>query len=177
MLWISDLIFYGALTATVIILGLVFNLLLHDRRYEVGIYLALGESKRRIISQLLIEVLVISILATMLALFIGNQLSQVISREMLSNDFIRQEEEIPQVEFIDTPHEFMIFTTERMSAEELISFYDVSLSFSSVLLFFGAQLGSILLASFLSIIYLLRLDKKNTDTQELNFMRMEVDKY
>jgi len=96
---------------------------------------------------------------------------------MLSNDFIRQEEEIPQVEFIDTPHEFMIFTTERMSAEELISFYDVSLSFSSVLLFFGAQLGSILLASFLSIIYLLRLDKKNTDTQELNFMRMEVDKY
>lgn len=159
MLWIADLIFYGTLVVTVIILSLLFTLLLHERRHETGIYLALGESKRKVISQLLIEVMVVSAIATTFAFFIGNQLSQILSREMLLNEFIKLEDEIP-AEFIDTPHEFIIFTTERMSAEELISFYDVSLNFSTALLFFGSQLGSILLASFISIIYLLRLDPK-----------------
>jgi len=160
MLWISNLIFYGALIATVVILGLTFTLLLHERRREIGIYLSLGESKAKIISQLLIEVLVVSAIAITFAFFLGNHLSQILSREMLMNELIRQEEEVPQVEFVDTPHEFVIFTTERMSIDEMISMYEVSLSFGSVALFFSAQLGSVLISSIIFITYFLRLDPK-----------------
>lgn len=75
MLWIAQLIFWGAVVAKIMILSLVITLFLRDRKHEIGIYLALGEKKGKILAQMISEGLSISMVAIVIALFVGNILS------------------------------------------------------------------------------------------------------
>ena len=160
ILWISDLVSIGAIIATVTILSLLFTLLIHERRYEIGIYRTLGESRKKVMIQLLIEVATLSVVAMMLALFIGNHLSNTISRDMLEREFIRQEQEDSSGFADHIPFELFLFTPEPVSIEEMVNTYNVSLNVSNTAFFFAFQLGSVLFSTIISIIYLVRLDPK-----------------
>ena len=81
--WIADIVLIGAIVATILVLSLLITLFLRDRRHEIGIYMALGERKLKIISQILIEVFVVSVFGITAALFIGNAMSSQISQSML----------------------------------------------------------------------------------------------
>lgn len=76
---IAKVIFVAALIATIIILSLVVVYFMQDRRKEIGIYASLGESKKHIISQLVLEVALVAVIAISAAsasgLFLGNKLS------------------------------------------------------------------------------------------------------
>ena len=83
---IANGILWVSIFATLLILSLFITLFLRDRRYEMGVYLALGEKRSRIISQILIEVMVVAVLGTTLAILSGNIISRTISRSMLHNE-------------------------------------------------------------------------------------------
>lgn len=76
---IAKVIFVVALIATVVILSLVVIYFMQDRRKEIGIYASLGESKKNIISQLVLEVAFVAVVAISAAsasgLFLGSKLS------------------------------------------------------------------------------------------------------
>jgi len=49
MEWIASIILYVAASATLVILSLLVTLFLRDRKHEIGIYLSLGEKRKKVV--------------------------------------------------------------------------------------------------------------------------------
>jgi len=161
MLDISDLIFIGATLATIFSLTLMITLFLNDRRSEIGIYRALGESKHKIVYQVLTETFAISIVAIFLALFTGRLLSDSFSRNMLEQSLLQQEQENP---FVGLAEDFnwnrIFYNQSLMTVDEMIAAYDVSLDGSRIAFFVVVQIITIAISTILPIAYILRLEPK-----------------
>ena len=85
---IFNWVLIGAVVTSILVLSLLILLFLRERKQEIGIYLALGEHKRKIVSQMLIEIFIPSILAITLAIFTGGVISSEISRNILRRELI-----------------------------------------------------------------------------------------
>ncbi|MGH4124073.1 MAG: ABC transporter permease [Clostridium sp.] len=72
--------------AGTVILSLLINLSLKDRRYEIGVLMSLGESRFRIIGQLLLELIIVATIAFSIATFTGNKVSQNVGNTLLQNE-------------------------------------------------------------------------------------------
>lgn len=72
--------------AGAIILGLIIMLSIKERRNEVGILLSLGEKKIKIVSQFLVEVLIILTLSLGTSAIIGNTVSKQIGNMLLAKE-------------------------------------------------------------------------------------------
>jgi len=148
----------GALCATLAILSMLTLLIVIDRRKEIGIYLALGEKKRKIFTQISTEMLIPCILAVTLALFVGNVLSGEISQTMIEHDMIAQLED-PNRE-VNRGQLYGLGFQMEMTFEEMLSAYEVGLDSVTVVLFYGLTMTAILLSTFVPIFYITRLDPR-----------------
>ena len=160
LLGMADFIHWTTLIASIVILVLVSMLFLRDRRHEIGIYLALGDKKRQIVGQLLLEISVVAIVAMMVALFIGNQLSSNISRELLQQALIEQHEETSGAYARSLPWALMHFEPRDMSIEEMMEMYDVSLDSNVVVTFLLTGTGVVLLSTLIPVLYVLKMKPK-----------------
>ena len=158
MLQIADFVQWVVIVASIVVLTLVIALFLRDRRHEIGVYMALGEEKRRVITQILIEIGLVSIIAITLALFAGNFLSDILSRQMLEQQLTQQleEDEIRGV----ISWELVLFDPGAMTAEETMKMYDVSLDVNTILTFVGVGTVVILVSTIFPIWYVVKLEPK-----------------
>lgn len=83
--------FSKTLVATVSIAGamilvLIIALSLKDRKYEIGVLLSLGESKVKVISQLVVEVLLVAVIAFGVSSFTGNLAANKIGDTLLQKE-------------------------------------------------------------------------------------------
>lgn len=143
--------------AGILMMSLLIVLFLRDRRYEIGIYLALGEKKSRIIAQMMIEVLTVALVAVTLSLFAGNVLASSMSESMLRNDMIagRAYAEMSTFGVLDT----MGVITD-MSADEMLARYDVSLDFVTIVSFFTVSITTVVASTMMPMFYIVRLNPK-----------------
>jgi len=141
-----------------IILSLLITLFLRDRKHEIGIYLALGEKKGKIITQILTEVLSVSIIGITLSLFAGNIISDGISQQMIHNNMMNELEN-PSMNFDWNPLEGMGFNT-NMSMDEMLENYEVGLDGQTIGLFFLVGAGTVILSTISPIIYITSLNPK-----------------
>jgi len=161
MLMIANIVLWVSVGATLVILSLLITLFLRDRKYEIGIYLALGEKKGRVISQILIEVMSVAIVAVSLSLVTGSLLSSNISQQMLHNDLQQRQEDRWQMGgWVDIPWELRMFSPGELSMEEMLEMYDTSLDGTTVAIFFGVATGTILISTLAPIMYVMRLNPK-----------------
>ena len=72
--------------AGAMILVLIIALSLKDRKYEIGVLLSLGESKIKVISQLVVEVLLIAVIAFGVSSFTGNLAANKIGDTLLQKE-------------------------------------------------------------------------------------------
>ncbi|SCW65771.1 putative ABC transport system permease protein [Paenibacillus tianmuensis] len=79
-----------------IILGLIIMLTIKERRKELGILLAIGEKKGKLIGQLLVEVLCIAALAFSFSIFTGGTVSQKMGDSLLQKEVISFDEKQQQ---------------------------------------------------------------------------------
>lgn len=136
----------GAVVATTIILSLIIQLLLIEKKKEIGIYLSLGEKKSNILWQFVLESMTIVFIGITISLFTGRLLSERISLDMIENHFVEQ---------LDNPNrvvhegrlESMGFRVE-MSTEEMLDLYDVRIDSAVVLSFYVVALGT----TFISVL-------------------------
>lgn len=163
--WIAGIILYVAIGATVLILSLLITLFLRDRKHEMGIYLSLGERKRKIAGQILTEVMMIAVIAISLSLFTGNILAKNISSSMLENQIIAEhtngpDDIMPQ----DLKYSYSSFSSNysgsTLSGTDLIDAYKVTLDVKTILLFFACGIGTVALSTLIPIAYTLRLNPK-----------------
>jgi len=159
LLDVANMLMYGAIASAIGVLSLTLIFFLHDRRYEIGIYLSLGEKRSKVLIQLLIEVLVVAILGITLALLVGNIVSNHLSQTMLRNEVLAFESERPWWEAFPEGIE-IAFGYQQLSYEDMLEAFDTSLSIGAVALFYAIGLVIALTSTLLPIWYILRLEPK-----------------
>jgi putative ABC transport system permease protein len=158
--WISGIVLYVAMGATILILSLLITLFLRDRRHEMGIYLSLGERKIKVAAQVLIEVMAIAIIAVSLSLVSGNVLAKNMSSRMLQNQITAEQEKSAN----DVSGKGDIYDPEgnsvSMSSQELMDSYRVALDMNTILIIFLVGTGTAFVSTMAPIVYTLRLNPK-----------------
>ena len=176
---IANWILWIAISATLLILILLITLFLRDRRYEMGIYLALGEKKVKIILQVFIEVVVVAFIGITLAVFTGNAALSEISRTMLRNELVELNNahsaegrsvaitgagEISSMSFYIPGSNSLVGRGRgfsfKITPEELAEQFDVSLNTEVIFLIYGVGLTIIGVSTLVSVIYIIRLNPK-----------------
>jgi len=159
---IANWVLWVALGATLLILSLIITLFLRDRRHEIGVYLALGEKKTRIISQILMEVVVVALIGMTLSVFAGSIISNAMTQEMIRNELVAE----PAHRFDSGGGGWEGVNLEHMNVErgitldELVEAFDLSLNGGTIGLFYVIGLGTVVLSTVLPIIYVIRLNPK-----------------
>ena len=158
MLYIANIVLWVAVGATLIILSLLITLFLRDRKHEIGIYLALGERRGGIISQILVEVLSVSIIGITLSLFAGNIISEAISSQMLRNTMMADLESghhAPEWNPLDG-----LGYGVNLSMDEMLESYQVSLDGRTIAFFYLVGSATVVLSTISPILYVTSLNPK-----------------
>ncbi|MGX6980066.1 ABC transporter permease [Vagococcus elongatus] len=154
---ISGLVLYVAVGASLLIVTLVILLFLRDRKHELGVYLSLGEKRVKVIGQIVVEVMIISLVAITLSVFTGNLVADGVSSSLIAS-----QEQTENYEMYSDPdfYEFQQLGTETVSQEDVISAYEVKLSASYIVTFYLVGTATILLSTIVPLIYIMRLNPK-----------------
>ena len=154
-----------SIAAVIVILGLVIMLFLRSRRGEMGIYLALGERRGKIMGQVIVEVLTVAILAMLAAVFIGNIVSGQISDKLVVEQVTAAADAQRDGEYYNTGDNLTSNLTimgynKLISGEFIAENYDVSMNARTVLIFFAVGITAVVLAVSVSMIYIVTLNPK-----------------
>jgi len=161
ILEIADLILWLTMGATIITLILTITLLLRERRHEIGIYMALGDRKLKILSQFLTEIFLVATVGIALALFTGNVLSGHISRNMFEQTMIeRMNDEYSLAFDPNISSDLMLFNPGDIPLEEALEMYDTSLDTQTIAIFIGVSFIIILISTIAPIMQIVRLEPK-----------------
>lgn len=147
---LSKYVLIAAVFGTVLITGLVVLLFLRDRKRELGIYLSLGEKRSKVVGQILIEVLVVAVIGITLSLFSGNFIASQVSDTMIQADNSAGYDEVIYYSELHT----------NLTTEDVIDSFEVNLSTSYILGFYGIGLLTILISTIIPLIYIVRLNPK-----------------
>lgn len=149
---LSKYVLIAAVGATILITGLVVLLFLRDRKRELGIYLSLGEKRSKVIGQILIEVIVVAFVGITISLFSGNLLAGQVSDTMMKSDN-NQEDYYGGYVYYDA-------LESNITTDDVLDSYEVQLDLGYVLAFYGIGLLTILMATIIPLVYIVRLNPK-----------------
>jgi len=140
-----------------IVLSLIIMININERKLELGILLSLGESKVKIIGQVMLEIILITLLAVSISLVSGNFLARVIN---ISNN----NESIGNVdEFSDTASYSLIsiYGYEKdINTDDMISEYEIGFSINYVVAYYLIIIIIIILVTSIPIYKILKLNPR-----------------
>ena len=152
------------IVASLLLLMFLIMLLLRNRKHEIGIYLALGKRKRSIIFQFKTEILLVTVIAITLSLFINQAISVRLSRHFVTQEMASVQVQKPtqgiMIEnqiFMRNEHLLDWFVPEVREVEELIEIFDISLQVSDILFFYSGAIVIAMSSVTLSTLYVMRL--------------------
>jgi len=146
------------------ILTLFVVLDIRERKKEIGIYLALGERRGKVISQALIELLIIALIAISASILVGNFFADNLSQSILQSDLEQAisaglQDPLGGREYFERSLS-MIGITPAVVAEEIVLAYDTSLSVSIILVIYTIATATVLLSTIIPMLYILRLNPR-----------------
>ena len=140
---LSQIVLIIVTLVSLLVTGLLVLLSIKNRFREMGLYLALGERKCKVVLDLVTEYVIIGFLALTISMFIGNRIAEKGAAAVISQyDFPAEEIE----------SEFTTATTE-----DVINAFDVKLDADSALMLTACTMGIILTASTLASLYVVRI--------------------
>lgn len=137
------------------ILSLITALTINQRKNEIGILLAIGESKAKIVSQFIVEVVAIALIAFTLSTFSGLSIGKMISDVTLSS-FINTETTAPVPTGIGGGNRASTITVEEIEPVEL----DVKFDPIVLVQFFGAGILISIISVAIPALYVTRFNPK-----------------
>ncbi|MHC5269600.1 ABC transporter permease [Enterococcus sp. LJL98] len=149
---ISGYVVIIAVAAALMIITLIVLLFLRDRKHELGIYLSLGESRGKIIGQILVELLLTSALALVLSLITGNLLAGGISESLLQMDWLSGSQ--------DGMMYYGGMMDNNLTPADVQDAYRVTFSVGYIISYLLIGLGTVLLSAIVPLLYILRLNPK-----------------
>ena len=161
---LADGVRIGSVIAVIVTLSLLTLLFLRDRKYELGVYLALGEHKRTVAFQLLTEVLVISLFAVTTALFVGDMIASQFSTTMLRHEMIRLAEDENRITNVSTDTPAGMGFIIDLTTEDLVALYDTSLDSTTILTFYGLAFLTVTISTILPVLMIVKMNPKDVLT-------------
>ena len=152
MLDISDGLFVGATLSTIASLGLLVLMFLRERQYEIGIYLSLGDRKRRIMAQLLTEVVMISMIAVTFSLLMGHVVASKMTEQMIQTELVNQAMDESRIFPVWANSPESLGFSHHMTHEDMLELYDATMNVGSVLTFYVVALTTVLVATLVPIV-------------------------
>ena len=137
--------------ASIILLSLIIQVFVNERKYEIGVYLSLGESKKNVITQILCEILLVGLLGISTSLFTGNMIGKSLSSDLLERQ-IKQHEEIHNGMSDQNNYE--------ISQEEILDTYEVSITMEYIICVYAGGLVVLLLSSVYPMNSILKMKAK-----------------
>lgn len=153
---LSKITLYVAVGASVMILSLVIVLFLRDRKHELGIYLSLGDKRNKVVSQIVMEVLMIAFLAFTLSIFSGNMIAKSLSKSLVNVEKF-QDGGIMYNDMISTS---FFDPNETVSPTDVVDAYSVELTASYIAGFYAIGLMVVVLSTVVPTLYITRLNPK-----------------
>ncbi|NLP37117.1 MAG: ABC transporter permease [Firmicutes bacterium] len=147
---ILNYVFYITLGSSVVVLALVLFAFARDRKKEIGIYLALGERKARIILQLIMETVAVGLVGAALAVTSSTYLASVISQLMLPAQPV---EEAPSFMMMES-------VLAKIDYASIMQSFNIGLDLPTIIYFFIAIILTIIVAQLIASVYILRFDPK-----------------
>ncbi len=151
---ISKYVVIVAVIATLLILSLVVLLFMRDRKHELGIYLSFGESRGKVITQIVLELLMISSIALVLSLITGNFLGGAISQSLIQSDWISNSSQEGMMYYGSN------LMQNSLSFMDVQQAYKVTFSIGYIVTYLLVGVGTVLLSAVLPLLYILRLNPK-----------------
>ncbi|MBQ9036221.1 MAG: FtsX-like permease family protein [Erysipelotrichaceae bacterium] len=140
---LSQIVCIVVTLVSLLVTGLLVLLSIKNRFREMGLYLALGERKCKVVLDLVTEYVIIGFLALTISMFIGNRIAEKGAEAVISQyDFPAE-----QIE-----SEFTTATTE-----DVINAFDVKLDSDSALMLTACTMGIVLIASSFASLYVVRI--------------------
>lgn len=162
---ISTVLVVVVIFAGAFIIGLLSMLSIKDRKYELGVLLALGESRIKIILQLIREMIIVAVIAFSLATGASNVMAQATTNFLLNQEINSESTESTTQEFgrggnfggnMRTPG-----STDLASIDvETIDTLTISVNFIDVLEMFGIGLLIIIVGNVIQASFVLRCNPK-----------------
>ena len=151
---LSSVMVWIVVIAGALILSLITALTINQRKNEIGILLAIGESKTKIVAQFIVETVLIAIMAFTLSVFSGIQIGQTISTKTL-DVFLTTEPTVTTVVPQGKGSKTTV-PTKTMEAPEV----DVKLDPLVLIQFFGAGLLIAMVSVAIPALYVTRFNPK-----------------
>lgn len=150
---LSNTILYVAIGATILILGLVVILFLRDRKHELGVYLALGERKWKVVGQIVVEVMAVAFIGITLSLFTGSSIAEATSQSMIDMG-------IGVTGDTNNNGPIYYYGNQNITQEDVINAYTIEFNLDYVLILYGVGLSTVLVSTVGPMVYILRLRPK-----------------
>lgn len=147
---VSSFILIFGIVVGVILLGLISIIFIRERKHEIGILLTLGETKKKIIKQLMLEMLLIGLLAIVTTVFTSKYLINGIQENALAN--------YEQSVQLNENDEVML---GDMSTKEISDKYEELLETSDSLLITIVSATSMMLVCYGSMFIILKMNPKD----------------
>ncbi|WP_298789033.1 ABC transporter permease [uncultured Marinococcus sp.] len=163
----STNIVYIVTAAGASILGLIVMLSIRERKYEMGVLMAIGEKKSRLAGQFLAEILIVAAVAVGLSVLIGNVVADQLGTQLLEQQVSATENTETSPESFGPPGG-MGEGNAGMGGEqaEVVDSLDVSVTWSDIGVLAG--LGGLIavVAALLPSVSILRMQPKQILTKQ-----------
>ncbi|MGN1343554.1 MAG: FtsX-like permease family protein, partial [Traorella sp.] len=125
-------------------------LFMKERRNEIGILLAMGESKKHLMKQVLLEMLIICCIGNIGAMFTSKILSYQISEKMINESSYS----------IELSEEEKIMIDEDYTTTKVMNKYEKTLDSNNVALTCGISLVISLVSTSISVLWVFKMKPK-----------------
>ena len=150
--------------AGAIILALIVMMTMRERKYEMGVLLAIGERKGKLVSQFMVEILIVAVLAMGISTFSGNLVAKQLGDQLLQQEITQSEE------MADTPASFnsrrMPFQSPNIQGVDTMNELSIHTTGEDLMKLFGIGMIVVLLSTLLPSLTVLRLNPKAILTKQ-----------
>lgn len=148
---VSILIWVIFIAGAAIIISLI-TIFVRDRKFEVGLLLASGEARYKIIAQFVLEIIIVAIIAFGCSVLLSYQSSQLVSEWIAENQLIEKEDEIGSDMFY---FDGMSQVNGKVEMENVAKDFDVQVTFDVMKNLFIISIGIVIIASLIPLAIIL----------------------
>jgi len=146
----SILIWVIFIAGAAIIISLI-TIFVRDRKFEVGLLLASGEARYKIIAQFVLEIIIVAILAFGCSVLLSHQSSQLVSEWIVENQLVEKEDGSDDMFIYDG----MNNVNGDVKMENVAKDFSVAITFDVMKNLFIISIGIVIIASLIPLAIIL----------------------
>ncbi|MDU0813768.1 ABC transporter permease [Bacillus siamensis] len=164
----SKSVVYLVSIAGAVILGLIVMMSIRERKYEMGVLMAIGEKRRKLIGQFLTEILIVAVIAIGIASVTGSLVANQLGNQLLSQQVSSADDSQQQTSGWgsgEMPRGGGMFG-QHSSGADVISTMQVNVSLNDLLILGGIGVAIAVIATLLPSVSVMRLHPKTILTKQ-----------